>query len=98
MEVQHLNPILEEAAAALASSDLNRAPDQVKAIATAYLCLFDTVPLWKTVATNAQWIKMAALRQAAAAVAKMEHGTIGVRMFVNNAVKSRPIAIMSAGN
>jgi len=92
-EVQHLKPILDEAAAALASTDSQHAPDHVKAVATAYLCLFDTVPLWKGATTDAQWTKLAALRQAAAAVAKMEHSTTRVQMFVNDAVRFRRTAI-----
>jgi hypothetical protein len=92
-EVQHLKPILQQAAAALASTDSQDAPDHVKAIATAYLCLFDTVPLWKDAKTHPQWTRLAALRQAAAAVAKMEHSTIGVQMFVNDAVRFRRTAI-----
>lgn len=92
-EVQHLKPILDKATAALASTDSQLAPGHVKAIATAYLCLFDTVPLWKGVTTDAEWTKLAAFRQAAAAVAKMEHSTIPVQTFVNDAVRFRRAAI-----
>jgi len=65
----------------------------VSAIATAYLCLFDTVPSWKGATTDARWTKLAALRQAAAAVAKKKHGAIRIQMFVNDAVRFRRTAI-----
>ena len=80
-EMRHLKPILDMAAAALAGTDSRRAPEHVKAIAIAYLCLFDTVPLWKDATTETEWTKLAALRLAAAAVAKMEHTNLTVQMF-----------------
>jgi len=88
-EVQHLTPIVDKATAALVSTDSQRAPEHVKAIATAYLCLFDTVPLWKDATTETEWTKLGALRLAAAAVAKMEHTNLTVQMFVNKAVSFR---------
>ena len=88
-ELHHLNPILETAAAALVSTYSQGAPEDVKAIASAYLCHFDTVPLWKDATTETEWTKLAALRLAAAAVAKMEHTNLTVQMFVNKAVSFR---------
>lgn len=88
-ELKHLDPILDTAAAALASTDSQRAPEHVRAIATAYLCRFDSVPLWKTARTEMEWTKLAALRLAAAAVAKMEHTNLTIQMFVNKAVSFR---------
>jgi hypothetical protein len=88
-DVQHLKPVLDEAAVALASNDPQRAPEHVRAIATAYLCVFDTAPFWKVAPTGAQWTKLGALRLAAAAVAKQNHSNMTIQMFVNEVIRSR---------
>jgi hypothetical protein len=91
--VHHLAPILDEGATGLSNANSQDAPKSVRAIATAYLCLFDTIPFWTNTTDPARWRNLAARRTTAAAVAKMGHEDVRVQMFVNDVVRFRRSAM-----
>ncbi len=72
--IVHLSPILDSALDGLRNPDKGKVPASVQAIATAFLCIFDTMPVYRYVEEAAKWSELLHMRRTAALVAKAQHG------------------------
>lgn len=76
-EIAHLSPILNSALDGLRSTDKGKVAPSVQAIATAFLCIFDTLPLYSSVREPAKWSEVLHMRRTAALIAKAQHASVG---------------------
>ena len=93
--LDHLSEILKPAADGLASTKMGEAATSVQAIATAYLCIFDTLPLYRAVDSNdlPRWLNLLHARKTAALIAKAEHPTASEMMMCVKTMAIRKSAV-----